>query len=504
MQENKFENRVQRQMEEFRIRPSGAVWEKVEEELRRKKKRRVVFYIFLLAGLSLLGYSGYFLFNKATPNLVHQNTSLPVNNNTIKNAEATPGAGKSTATAQQDKKINQLPLDDERIASKKEISSTEIKEIVLDEHKTNDDKKLINKRKQGAAADKSSVKLLPGEKTNGNLSNDNATIITNPVQNRDKLSLQNEPVISPIRKADLSQPDIAGNLLMQDKQLPLPGKDSLVKKDSIADDLAGSKEEKTPVIAKVKKQRPKINWGIELAAGVSSNRENAFSFGGGQKSLAAADMLAAPPLNTTGGGLAPAIIHIPSSIRSSPAFRAGLVAEMKVSKKSTVSSGLRYAYFSNTIKVGAYKDTVVAFSNAYSQAVRVDAIYRGYHQEEYTNRFHFIQLPLQYHLQLNKGVKLPITWNIGGSAGYLISTNGLVYDTTANGIYYHDDAAFNKFHWSLNTGFSFRFGSKNKIQWSIGPELSLGMNKLTKDDYTRKQYLLYGGLTGRIIFDKKK
>ncbi|MGZ5221778.1 MAG: hypothetical protein ACXWC7_16940, partial [Chitinophagaceae bacterium] len=81
MQENKFENRVQRQMEEFRIRPSGAVWEKVEEELHKKKKRRIVFYIFLMAGLSLLGYSGYFLFNNAKPNLVHQNTSLPANNN---------------------------------------------------------------------------------------------------------------------------------------------------------------------------------------------------------------------------------------------------------------------------------------------------------------------------------------------------------------------------------------------------------------------------------------
>ena len=48
MQENKFEKGVQQQVEGLRIRPSEAVWEKVEEAIRKKKKRRVVFFIFLL------------------------------------------------------------------------------------------------------------------------------------------------------------------------------------------------------------------------------------------------------------------------------------------------------------------------------------------------------------------------------------------------------------------------------------------------------------------------
>src|SRR5687767_1152117 len=115
MQENKFENRVQTQMEGFRIHPSDAVWKKVEEELRKKKKRRVVFYIFLLAGLSLLGYSGYFLFNNSKPNLVHQNISLPDNNSLVKNNETAPGTGNSTVKTQQHKKEDQLHLEDEEI-----------------------------------------------------------------------------------------------------------------------------------------------------------------------------------------------------------------------------------------------------------------------------------------------------------------------------------------------------------------------------------------------------
>ena len=98
---------------------------------------------------------------------------------------------------------------------------------------------------------------------------------------------------------------------------------------------------------------------------------------------------------------------------------------------------------------------------------------------------------------------MPVSWNIGASAGYLFATNGLVYDAMAGGVYYSNDDAFNKIHFNLNTGFSFRLGNKKKIQWSLGPELSLGMNNLTKDDYAKKQYLLYGGMTGRIIFSKK-
>src|SRR5688572_7722531 len=68
MQENEFEKRMQEEMGEFRLRPSDDVWNKIDVQLRKKKRRRVVFFIFLLAGLSLLS-TGYFLFtsDKQTP-----------------------------------------------------------------------------------------------------------------------------------------------------------------------------------------------------------------------------------------------------------------------------------------------------------------------------------------------------------------------------------------------------------------------------------------------------
>jgi hypothetical protein len=500
MQENKFENRVQQQMEGFRIPPSEAVWGKVEEELRKKKKRRVVF-IFLLAGLSLLGYSGYFIFNNSKPSLVQQDSSLPNNKEQVTN-ESLPGIENSTINKQQDRKENQLPFEKEKnIKPESKGNSAKTNDIVLNDEETASEENFLIKKQERRAVKKITNKFPSVTTVDEDNINENVSVTSNSLQAIQKLSRQHDPAIPATSKANISQPGFIKHL-EEGKQLPVPGKNIQVKKDSIVRDIAANKEEPADATKK-KKQMPKINWGIELSGGISANRENAFSFNGadGSQKSFAADLLPSPTNCISGGGN-PAIVYLPPSIQAGPAFKAGVVAEMKISKKSSFSSGLRYAYFSNNIKVGTY--TAVAFSNSYSQSVRADAIYRGGQQKEYTNQFHFIQLPLQYQLQLNKGVKLPILWNIGASAGYLISTSSLVYDTAASGIYFQDKAAFNKFHLNLNTGFSFRFGNKNKIQWSLGPELSLGMNKLTKDDYTRKQYLLYGGITGRIIFAKKK
>jgi len=492
MQENKFEKGVQQQVEGLRIRPSEAVWEKVEEELRKKKKRRVVFFIFLLAGLSLIGgFSGYFIFNNSKPNLVQQHSAIRENDQSSIDNPSSQVKENSIGNKQIHEKENPLVKRESGSIGKK-INATNANEISINDKEPIKEEKAILEKHGSTAIKKKVNKSLPAT-----LYKDDALVKNNSIPKIEKLSLEKEkPEKQLISKADISQPFIEKSW-DQNKQIAAPKISSEIKKDSVKEELAANKEE-TPAAVNKKKNTSKINWGIELSGGISSNRENAFSLLDAQKSLDR--MYSAPQSNA---GSTPGIFYLPSSIQSGPAFRAGLVAEMKISKKSSVSSGLRYAYFSNSIKVGAYKDTSVAFSNSYSQSVRVDAIYRGFQQKEYNNRFHFIQLPLQYQLQLNKGIKLPILWNIGASAGYLVSTNGLVYDTTANGIYYHDKAAFNKFHWSLNTGFSFRFGNHKKIQWSLGPELSLGMNKLTKDDYTRKQYLLYGGMTGRIIFAKK-
>ena len=100
MRENEFEKRVQQQMEEFKLRPSDAVWEKVEEELRKKKKRRVVFFIFLLAGFSLLGYTGYFVFNNYSKQTIADQTfTQQTNNDSAEKNNVTDSPATSSTTS---------------------------------------------------------------------------------------------------------------------------------------------------------------------------------------------------------------------------------------------------------------------------------------------------------------------------------------------------------------------------------------------------------------------
>jgi hypothetical protein len=323
---------------------------------------------------------------------------------------------------------------------------------------------------------------------------------TNNLEKKTETHLPNTASNVLVGEVAIAHTDIAKSNLQDENKII----DQKVNETIITDSAITTESKADEAIAATKKKQPasKIKWGIDLSAGKSANRNDAFTIFDMNKSMAM-DYLNSPGNVNSGGG--PVNYRIsPSDIKAGPAFRAGLLGEINISKRSSISSGLQYVYFSNKIQVGYYSDTTVTVNNSFSQYSRVNAVYRGTHQEEYINRYHFIQIPLQYQLQLNKGLKLPILWNIGASAGYLFATNGLVYDTTAGGIYYRDNAAFNKFQFNLNTGFSFRFGNKSNPQWSLGPELSLGMNKLMKDEYTKKQYLGVWWIDRTVVFQKKK
>src|SRR5215470_8039319 len=56
MAANEFEKDVRRIMDDLKLHPSEEVWRKVEERIREKKrKRRVIFFLFSLVGLAIVG-----------------------------------------------------------------------------------------------------------------------------------------------------------------------------------------------------------------------------------------------------------------------------------------------------------------------------------------------------------------------------------------------------------------------------------------------------------------
>ena len=340
----------------------------------------------------------------------------------------------------------------------------------------------------------------------------------NNTSTRNKSLLQKEAVTVPIVQETAISTQKPAEKPAVNEQDVLQPKNPDVKADSIAiisavqdnkDETYSNKADSSIAASARKDEKEKqpaknkfsssIRWGLDLSVGVSKTRENIFSFSSTNKS---ADALYNSPGNVSGSPTANSA-QPPSSMTPGLAFKVGVIAEKKISNRSSIAAGLSYVYYSTGIKAGTVMDSSFVFRNMAAQSVVLNSYYPGTQQKDYNNSYHFIQVPLHYQLQLNKGIKLPLMWDIGVSAGYLVSTNALVYDTAAGGIYYRSKDAFNKLHFNLNTSLAVRFGKANKLQWSLGPELSMDMTPMMKTNFEQKQYFLYGGLTGRLYFRKK-
>jgi Outer membrane protein beta-barrel domain len=511
MPANEFEKQVQQQLDNFQLNPSASVWQKVEEQIREKKRRRVIFFILLPVLLGLLGFSLYeFLYTGKKPASAEQpvaisktkKSSIPTGQTEV----PVPGKVNESVTPH----TAQVPTD--IATTKKEERTTQqktfqIKKAVVVNNGTefSETNAVVGKSSSQSPVVKNNSDAAGAQKDQ-----DNSVVSTNSAATQsNKLVATDAPVMVIDTKSAGIQQTAPGEkqediTAVGDKNIVSPKKDS----SSLAENIT-PQDNKEETAAKKKKSSSKIKWGIDFSAGIASNNEGTLTLG--HTAGAAFDLNYYNPGSVTGVGSSgppnpPAFIIPPSPIKAGPAFKLGLVAEWKVSKRSSFSAGLQYAYSSQRIKIGTATDTAVVFqANANlmdSRALNVDKLYSGAQQNNYTNRYHFIQLPVEYHWRINPKKKLPLQWDAGASVGYLLSTHALVYDGALGGIYYEDKKAYNKVHFNLSTGLSFRFSTKNSGEWVIGPGLSFDMTRLVKND--AKQYLMFGGINAKLFFPKKK
>jgi hypothetical protein len=518
MRENEFEKKMLEKMEELQLRPSASVWPKVERQLVQKKRRRVAYFFFLLGGLVLLGYAGYtFLESEKSPVSKQENRNsitTPVatsknntaaitdNKNTVNDknennpavapATKTPGNGGISVT-------NTSPLTDNTpdktgTVINKESSESIEKKLHAKKSVTTaipgSDQKQAHKRnlkdqEQGQVDYHTAKPGVAKKKQQANIPSEADQPVGNPSLPAEEKKSDELAVKEPLQR-DLVPVMVADST--QDK------KESIV---AISDTVATAPDK--PVLAKNEKKRSRIKWGLDVSAGKNFSSEKVFSVLDPNKSLLQ-DALSASP-SGGGGPVAPPLLP-PSGIQAKAAFKVGVVAEKKLGRRSSINAGLRYAYLSEQIKTGALENRAV-ISNSYQYNSIQNGVYRSVQEKTYTNKYHFIELPILYGLQLNKSSKTGILWNAGVSFNYLVATNALVYDTASRGVYYKRSSAFNKLHFNFRTGLEIRFGNEGKLQWSIGPELSMSTTPLLKEDaITKKRYLMYGGLTTRFMLPR--
>jgi len=176
------------------------------------------------------------------------------------------------------------------------------------------------------------------------------------------------------------------------------------------------------------------------------------------------------------------------------AFSAGLLAQRQVGPRVQLETGLTYNYFSNTVDVGRLRRTDTVLTSPYG-AVRVSEFYEKSAESNFTNRYHFISVPVALNVRLFSNT--PVLLHAGVAASRLLAANSLSY-SSQNRVYYKNHSALNRTQLSSELGLHYGFTGK-KLQVNIGPQVRYHWTRLQKDD-SPYRHLFTAGLRATAIF----
>ncbi|NII27724.1 outer membrane beta-barrel protein [Pseudoflavitalea sp. X16] len=552
MSDHDFEKQVQLKMEQLRLRPSNAVWAGVEKNIRRdKRRRRMIIWIPLL--LLFMGAGGYIALQgtsrSAKQDLVQQSTpasaasSTQNDNLSAKTSTQTPD---HTTPAHPSKDNSSVPSGNQATGTTTGETAKAVLAPAGDHNQPSVAAHTADPVKTDKAVTIKRSETPVKKNTRKPVINDQArvytTVIKHPVRKtkKDNPPVTHVPVITD-KLADAQQQtteqiDSAALAINNDtKQVDsavvvssvtadssiaaVTGIDSAVSNSTVAatntiDSAAINKKVVTaslsdsPVvtIAKVqpekKKKSSKWQWGIQAEAGYSGVTDDGlFSL---EKEAPVADLAAAPQFGGNTITYAPQFprpVTKPSSITMGPAFSVGGFVQRTLSKRLSLSAGLQYSYLSSRMVVGSKVNSNRTVNRAPSTSQLVSSYYNGNYSQEYTNKYHFIELPITLHTRLNKGKRLPLVWDAGFSVSKLLTTTALHYDGLG-GVYYEDNALFNKLQWAVSTGFNFGLFPQSKHPVMIGPMIRYNVSDLLKKDYAIGQYLWSAGLRASVLIKK--
>jgi len=502
MPENEFENKVSSEMQELKFKPSEQVWLRVEERIRKKNKRRVVVIIFLLAGLALLGYwQRSNLFGekkndiaKAERQKENNSAASGVTNNsstTQQNTETTKQEERKTTA---DKNINDKStvdrsvIDQKRIVvSKNEINNPKVK-IKHETAVTPAHKKSKTEGEQQLSVDVVSASSQKQNPVDDDKAKDTFTVKTK-TETDVKLDEAKQTEVKPLE----DKIDSAKAEMTQSEEMFVKAKDTVTKEILLKDSAA--------VVTEKKPSEKKWKWGWELTPGKSSLNDHVFSF---NMNKSAAPLNNPNSSSSSGGGTAPAG---PVASTGGFAFQAGGFAKKQLTSHSSISFGLRYAYYSDNLRIG-FRMTPASSPASFTQlldALGVNSAYgaRGYHFY-FNNQYHFIELPVNYRLQLNKNESHPLFLQAGFKVGRMFAGKALVYDTAAGGIYYQSKKYFNKTQFGLSTSLNWTLIRKQKFELTLGPVIDLHLNSFIDNPFEEKKHLFFAGLRTTVRFNSKK
>ncbi len=501
MQDNDFEKQVHQKMGELRLLPSEAVWEKVEMRLDRKERRRWIIWLpLLLTGLALAGYfainTGH-LSNRKSIQAATDKSVQKQKNNTV--SRPTP-----------DKPVT---LNDNKVTSStKRYNSEKIflrktHENILIETQTGRQRNNNNGEQKFYEPDK-----LISTPISSSTSNINKLLIKNSTANKIPQLISSDSFVdshknefqqyAPEEKTDTSF-NTKERVLEDDKKLLQSDVKEVPLIASHVNTLLISIKENPffKVSNKLQNQRRRWEWGLSLQVGRSSLTHGTFnkSFSSGGALNLSSPIFSATNLNQS----ANTVYHEPYPTRASAGFSAGAFMKKNLSGRFALSFGINYTLYSTSTTVGKKVDSLLLLRSAVSGNVQAfNQYFRIGSAGSYTNKYHYIEVPIVLQTRLTKSWKLPLYWDVGFSLSRLIASNALHFDNNT-GVYYKDNQLLNKTHFNIITGLPVKLSTGKKFQLQAGPQLQYSFSNILANQISPEKHFLFLGLKANLVPGEK-
>lgn len=492
MSDHEFEKRVEQKMDDLRLRPSDAVWAEVERNLRREKRRRRIVLWIPLMGL-LLTAGGYYIFNgKSNADKI----------SVVKTEQAVEKAGENTAEKTAVKTVEKTSTSSVATLPATSSSTTSSspknnQEESISKNSTLPKKQIENKIVTAPKVEK------PLRVNNRKISNDKKPLLKDKNVNEVEVKV----------KADSVKTFVDSTAIVHNDNTIDTSATAVVTIDSINKKPAETKAIAKAATPKKKKQQSsnsKWQWGVKANAGVANISEG--SLFDVLKAVRVEDLTGSPPVFN---GIPASPAPEASPIDPGAAFSVGGFVQRKISNRVSVSVGLQYSLFTMNTSVGKRVDGVLAVNYGNFNSRLTDNYYlvagsgsqfgSGTYMQDYTNRYHFIEMPVMTSIHILGKKKMPIMLDAGVSFSHLINTNALHFDGL-NRVYYENDDFFNKFQVSLNGGLNIGLLQNSKHPLFIGPNLRYFASGLIKKDVSaaggKQQHIWSFGLNAKMLLKK--
>ena len=468
---HEFENNVQQRLDELKLRPSDTVWENVEKNIREEKRRRRMI-LWLPVILLFLGTSGYFLINKNGS--ISAETAVKTKPTEEKNNSIT-----STITKEENKNANLPNVENEKNITKelspKDSDKKSVTRIPKNRNTSSGTRQSQLSTKQ--TFDKTAIAVSNDKDQTQSLTKGNENIDLNRNEN-DVLMNDNDEDL--IEYANINPSLIKGSSPAVGISIPENHSATVHTPEVDLNKLSAfNKNEKY--------RSAKWQWGLDLSLGTSSASSEFGLLKTAQMDNTSVGVNVGSNFQSSAGR--------PSSISIEPGFywAAGGFIQRNFTNSFALSTGLRYAQYSTRIFTASRVDSSRIFFNSGNFAT-------GDKASQYTNRYHFLEVPVTAQFKLNKSISFPVFANVGMSFGWLLGANALDYDGNS-GANYMDNDRFNETQFGLHGGFSFGVLNKSKYPLRIGPSFNYKLSGLMESASSNK-HLLSFGVDFRVLLKK--